>query len=318
MKYSSTPRFINVVVFALLFAGFTTLGLFFTFFYLPFLWQALGSGPVNPLTDISVALVAMLGSLGIAGAVVSLLGLFRSAKSLTKTNDDELVRKSFDCYFALGYILAVALLLNATWLIRLTTVNFGNVSMGFVVAVYVIALILVLVGTNIPLVKVYEDDQEAKGMGRVLLLASSSIGVAVGVTFLYAGIVTLALGGGLSGQSTFLLKYFTLAIAPCLGAILAGFGLVFSKKGASKKSSVLLYTSLAVYGLGIMYSGVLALLFNNTSKDKYIFMEQTLSAHPTNWLVNTVLGFVVGGLVLIGAIILVFVTLKPKKEKKAR
>ncbi|MCR5079381.1 MAG: hypothetical protein K6B65_05675 [Bacilli bacterium] len=317
MKYSSTPRLLNAVVFALLFVGFAVLALFFTFFYLPFLWSGLGSGPIeNSLSDVSVALVAMIGSLGVAGAFISCIGLIRSIKALMNGKDDELVRRSFDCYFSLGYVLAAVLFLNATWLIRLTTANFGDVSMGFVIAVYIIALILVLVGTNIPLVKIYEDDQEGKSMARVLLLASLSIGVGVAVSFLYAGIVTLALGAGISGQSTLLLKYFTLAIAPALGGIVAALGMFLSKKGNDKGSSIALYSSLGIYGLGIMYCGLLSVLFNNTTKDKFIFMEQTLSAHPTNWLVNTVLGFVIGGLILIGAIALVVITVMPKKDKK--
>ena len=314
-KYSSTPRFICLIVFAILTAGFGFLAVYFTFLIAPFVTK-IPNAIIEMDYDIAFGLYAMLGSLGIAGTFVSLLGLFRSIKAIRK-EDDESTRRCFDGLFSLGYVVAMALFANAGWLILLTTKNFGNVSIGFVVAVYVIALILVLVGTNIPLVKVYEDDDEGVGMARILLTASLAVGLAVGVTMLYSGFVNLIGNSGSSNKaSVYILKFFLLAIAPVLGCVLAAIGLRAHKKGNGKAGSLCLYSSLGLYGLGMLAAGALLSVTDNVKSwnNTGSLMENKFAAESV--VTNSVLSYVFGGLVLVAAIVLICMTLKPKKSAK--
>lgn len=314
-KYSSTPRAINLVVFPILALGFGFLAVFFGFLLAPYVTK-IAVAPIEMDFNIAYALYAELGMLGLAGFVVTCLGFVRSILAYGKT-DDESCRRCFDCYFSLGYVLAAGLFCNAGWLILLTTKNFGNVSIGFVVAVFVIALILVLVGTNIPLVKVYEDDDDGVGMARILLTASVAIGLGVGVIFLYSALVNL-IGNTGSGNkaSVYILKLFLLCIAPLVGCLLALLGLRAHKKGNGKAASLSLYSSLGVYGLGMLLAGALLSVtdnykvWNNTGS----LMESKMGV--TSVLTNSVLSYIFGGIVVIAAIVLVAMTLNPKKKVK--
>lgn len=320
-KYSSTPRTINLIVFVLLTAGFAFLAVWFSFLTVPYVWTGVSHAPIDvDRENISLGLYAILGCLGIAGTIVSGLGLCRSVVAFRK-NDDEAVRRTFDCYFSLGYVLAAALFLNAGWLILQTTKNFGSgVSIGFVVVVYIVALILVLVGTNIPLVKVHDADDDGVAIGRILLLASLAIGAAVAITMLYSALILSINGDGHKTHKVYLLKDLVLAIAPFIGCALASVGLRASKKGQMLRSSLLLYMSLGVYGLGIIAAGILT-YFTGVNKDwnrsnigSYLEPKFAISEYMT----NSVLSFVFGSLIVVAACVLFAVTLRPKKEKAAR
>ena len=322
MKYSSTPRLINTIVFTLLATGFGFLGIYFGFLVTPFLWDKIANPPVE-VPYLSVALALMLGSVGIAGFVLSLLGLFHSIKSLAKGKDDVSVLKAFNCYFAIGYVLVAALLLNAVWLIRLTTTNFNDsISVVFVIIVYLIGVIAVMIATNIPLVKVYADDESGKSIGDVLSLASIAGGASVALVSLVSCLVTVAGGNGAPGQSVIATKFAVFGAIPLVGALVAFFGSFLGRKNPGSKASVsMLYGSLGVYGIGIMVCGLFSVLQNDSKKDKYSFMFQGKSTNYgywANWLDSTVLSFVVGGLIFLGAIALIVITFVPKKEKKAK
>ena len=179
-------------------------------------------------------------------------------------------------------------------------------------------MILVLVGTNIPLVKVYEDDDEGIGMARILLTASLAVGLSVAVTMLYSGFVNLIGNTGSSNKaSIYILKFFLLSIAPVIGCVLAAIGLRAHKKGNGKAGSLCLYSSLGVYGLGMLLSGVLLSLTDNVKSWKNnagSLMENKFAVDSV--VTNSVLSYVFGGLVVIAAIVLICMTLKPKKNAK--
>lgn len=317
-KYSSTPRLINLIVFAILTAGFGAMAIYFTFLIAPWTWSQVKFAPVSvDRENISLALYLMFGSLGVAGTVLSLLGLLKSIAAFRKT-DDESVRRCFDYYFSLGYVVATALFCNAGWLILLTTKNFSaNLSVAFVVVVYVVALILVLVGTNIPLVKVYEDDDEGVGMGRILLSASAATGCGIAVTMLYSGIITAALNDGTAATMlVYLTRYLILGFVALLGCLIAFLGLRTHKKGNGKLASILLYASLGVYGLGMIGAGIMQTVVAEGPKvwkNSGSFMGTDFAV--THNTTNMVLSYVFGAIVVIAAIALICVTLMPKKKK---
>ncbi len=314
MRYSSTPRMLNLVIFAALAVGFGFLGVYFGFLVTPFLWSGMHTTPIA-VPEISVALSVMLGSLGVSGLIIAIFGLFNSIKSLLK-KDDVYVLNSFNCYFALGYLLVAGLFLNATWLIRLTTTNFNpNIAVWFVIIVYIVAMIAIMIGTNVPLVRIYNEDESGKSIGDVLLRASFAGGLGVAIVFLVSLLITAIGGEAGAGKNVISVKFAVYGIIPLIGAILALVGRFLAKKESeSKLSAGLLYGSLGVYGIAMMVCGIFSIIYNG-DKDKFSLMTQTPYGHWNNWLDTTVLSFIFGGLVLIGGIVLVVVTFLPKKEK---
>ena len=317
MKYSSTPRLINTLVFAVLAAGFGFLAVYFGFLVAPYLWKEIGVTAIE-IPVISYGLAAMLSSVGFAGLILSIIGLVNSILSFMK-RDDKYVLNGFNCYFALGYVLAVALILNASWLLPLTTSNFsGDVSMPFVAIVYVIGAVLVMVGTNIPLVKLYENDESGKTMGKILLLASIVIGVSIFITFAISLLFVLIYGAGKVGQINLIVKFLVYGLIPLLGACVAFFGLRASRKDdESKLPATLLYASLGIQSLGILAAGIFMCAYNTDEKLSLVSQTKNGSFGALdNWAGYAGLSFAVGGVILLGAIALIVITYLPKKEKK--
>lgn len=320
MKYSSTTRLLNIIMFALLTLGFGTLAVYFGFMVAPFVWT--GKGAPVKIPDLSLALVLLLGCYGLAAGCASLIGLFNSIRSFLKGNDDKLVRKSFNSYFAVGYITATAILLNAVWLYRLTTTNLKYDGIAFIIVVYLIAFILAMVATNVPLVKLYGDEDNASSSLSVLLLSSFCTGLGIALPFLACLIFAGANGSTNAGYRVMVWKFLTYALIPCLGALIALAGLLLHKKAekggnAKKAPAVLLYSSLGVYGLAIIAAGVFAVVYRATD-DKYSLMNAKGVGSWANWLDTSITSFILGSLIIIAAAVLVTLTLAPMKKKTKR
>lgn len=320
MKYSSTTRLLNIIVFALLTLGFGALAVYFGFMVAPFVWTGKGA-PVD-IPDLSLALVLMLGCYGLAAATASVIGLINSVRSLLKSSDDKLVRKSFNSYFAVGYITSAAILLNAVWLYRLTTTNLKYDNIGFIVTVYVIAFILVMVATNVPLVKLYGEEENASSSMIVLLQSSFASGFGIAVPFLACFIFAAANGSANAGYKVMVWKFATYAAIPCIGALVALVGVLLQNKadkaGSVKKSpAVLLYSSFGVYGLALIAAGIFSLVYRSTDS-KFSLMNAKGVGSWTYWLDTSVMSFIVGGVIVIAAIALVVLTLvSPKRSKRS-
>lgn len=318
MKYSSTPRLINTIIFALLSIGFGFLAIYFGCLVNPFLWNITGSPIDNMPTSGSVALYEMFGAIGFAGLIISCFGLVTSVKSLLKSSDDELVVKSFLSYIALGYMLTAVFLLNAAWLYRLTTSNFGYNGIGFVIVVYILAVIILLIATNVPLVKILGEEEDGnKTMSLITgTLAAANLGLAL--AFFGPWIRNLA-AGAYSNSDLVNLKYLMFFLMPLVAALIAflaklGYGKAIKTGQTLKKNAYLFEGALAIDGIAMIIAGVFSYLWR---EKKISFMTSVggSAAKNSNWLEFTVMSIIVGSLIIIGAIVLVILTVKPPKAK---
>ena len=260
----------------------------------------------------------MLAAFGLAEFLMSVFGLVTSVRSLLKSNDDQLVKDSFLCYIGVGYIVAAFLFLNATWLYRLTSTNFGFDKLGFVIVAYLIALIIVLIATNVPLVKLFGEESDGN---KTMMLLSGSLGVAnCGLALAFIGPMIRNLAYGSFAHSNLVngkyITYFLIPLIASLVAFVAFFG--YKKAAASnetkKLNGFLFEGALAIDGAAMMVAGILDYL---THEKKVSLLVSTAgnSAANSNWLEFVVVSCIFGGLIVIGACVLAYFTAFPPKAK---
>ena len=318
MKYSSTVRLINVILFVALGIGFGFLGIYFGFLVTPFLW--LKTGPIE-LPTMSFGLAAMLGVTGLAGLIVSAYGLFNSVLSLLREKDDRLVRRSFGCFIAIGYLAALFFLINATWLYRLTSTNIGYDEFGFVIVVYSVLAIISLLVSNIPLVRMYGEGEELNSIMKIIdgTLFASTLAVALVFLSSYIMVVT---GNGVYQQAAVanqMLVGFLLSLGAALlsGVAFVGYAIA-DKTGSIKKINGFLFEgSLCVTGGLILSAGI----FEYLSQSKKTPDDVSLVAraiHSTNgaYMEFSVMAFILGGLLILASLAFARSTLKGSGDKK--
>lgn len=321
MKYSSTTRLINTIVFAILAVGFGFLGIYFGVLVAPFTWNHMNDLFGNVHDNIGWGLCALLGTFGLAGLFISLFGLIQSARSLIKGNDDELVRKSFASYVAIGYSISIFAFFNAIWLYRLTSSNIGYDDIGFVIVVFALIGIISLVVSNIPLIRLYGESEELNKIMRVIV---GPLVAGCASLFLIFGISFLVLNGAATAyqRSLGLVEFGVGAGAFLLATLLAclafvGYGRAAKKGVINKGNGILFEGTLFVIGGAIIAAGVIEYL-NQSNKDRSIssLVTKTTPNANVNFMDFCVMGWILGGALIILACFLAYSTLKKQKVSK--
>lgn len=313
MRNYSTMRSVNIFLFCLLMAGFGALAVYFGFLQTPFIWT--GKGAVVDLPDMSYALVLMLGAIGIAGFIISTYGFAVSIMSVVKRNDNYTVR-AFASYIALGYVLCVALLLNAAWLYRLTTTNYGYNEFGFVITLYVIALIVLLIAANVPLVKLYGEEKNSGKTMKVITGTVTAINFGLALPFFLSYLNALSTGT-FNMSSIVTMKFGIYALIAFVAFIvsLASF-IAFSKADKEGKESVLGFSLFGVTSLvdavAIITCGVFAQLF---SEKNISFMAGKIGGLFSYSTEFAVMSYIIGILLVVGVVSVIIYSLTPHKKK---
>lgn len=319
MKYSSTIRLVNLVLFALLGVAFGWLGVYFGLLVSPSLWlQNLPFGLKVP--DMSLVLTVLLGVAGLAGLIISVIGVVKSAISLVR-KDDEIVRQCFGCYISIGYLVAVFFLLNAVWLYRLVTTNLGFDDLGFAIVVYVILMIVALIASSIPLVKMFG---EGEGTNRVMLILSRTLvsaNISVALVFFLAWINILSNRDIVSHADIMSTKFGVYALIPFIAALVGCVAVLgyrrAEKAGQYRKINGIIFEStLCVDGIAIIMAGVLNYIYRD---GPYALMASSVKSELTDAIANefSVCSYIVGGLIVVLALVLVWFTIFPPKFKQA-
>ena len=314
LRNYTTMRYVNLCLFLVLLAGFAVLGIYFGFLFTPYI--IVGHGPIEDIPTMSVALSTMLGAIGISGALVSGFGLYYSIMSILK-NDDSYVIKGFASYIAIGYIISIALLLNAVWLYRLTSTNIGYSEIAFVIVVYVIALIIALIATNVPLVKLFGEDERTNRTMKVLVGSLGAVDLSVGIVFLACALAFISRLGEVANSYLILTKFSVYAAIPLIAFVL--FAIAYALIGKAEKKGVedkagkgLFVTSLAINGGAIIVCGVFAHVF---CEKKISFLASSIQSTIPEYLEFAVVSYILGIIIVLAAVGLVLYTVFGKKKK---
>ena len=320
MKYSPSTRLINIIINAVLAAGFGFLGVWFAFLITPNLLTVQNSVVNIEIPEISVGLSVMLGSLGLAGMLVSLIGLAYSFMAFFRGGNDDLVRKTFSCYIALGYIVAFFFLLNATWLYRLTSSNLGDNDLGFIITVFVILAIIALIATNVPLLHMYGEGEHTNKIMHAITLAFVASDLAVALTFGVLCLANLANLGTFAYSKDVLTKAGIFALIPLVAALLGllalfGFARAERRNVVKKLNSFLFSGLVGVNGIAIIVTGLIGHLHYENGVKNISFMAKLYGASYTARIEFSVMSYIVGGLLVLLAFVLAYTTIVPPKKR---
>ena len=315
MKYSPSTRLINIIINAVLAAGFGFLGVWFAFLITPNLLTVQNSVVNIEIPEISVGLSVMLGSLGLAGMLVSLIGLAYSFMAFFRGGNDDLVRKTFSCYIALGYIVAFFFLLNATWLYRLTSSNLGDNDLGFI-----ILAIIALIATNVPLLHMYGEGEHTNKIMHAITLAFVASDLAVALTFGVLCLANLGNLGTFAYSKDVLTKAGIFALIPLVAALLGllalfGFARAERRNVVKKLNSFLFSGLVGVNGIAIIVTGLIGHLHYENGVKNISFMAKLYGASYIAQIEFSVMSYIVGGILVLLAFVLAYTTIIPPKKR---
>lgn len=322
MKYSSVVRTINLVIFALLFAGFAFLGIWFGFLVVPFQWRGgAGSALASDFPTISVALAMELAVLGFTGAVVAGRGLLASILSVLRPNDDEIVIRSFGAYIGVGLVAALFLFFNATWLYRLTTTNFKYDDIGFVVVVYVIAFLIIMFGTLVPLSKIFGDHERYNEIMRIISLTAGAATLSTALVFFLAFVPFCVNSASTTHSSQLILQSGLGALLPFLAAVcfflaLVGYRKADKEKKVVKLNGFLFEGGLCFTGAAIIVAGVLENVYQYKELRISFLTSQSVPATNGNYVDFAVMSYILGGILVLAALYLAYQTARGGKGKQ--
>ena len=270
MKYQNTSRTLSFLAHALIAVLFGLLGLFFGIFVVPeyfatqqakveWVWE-------NFLFNGAFLLYLELAVIGLSMATISGYGLYHSIKALQNPRDDAPVVKSFTVLIVEGWIMGIFFLLQAVLFFDLTGNNGnGKDNLVFVIVMAVLLALVLLIATNIPMVKLY-DGKDQKPLLKEL------VGGAMVVTFftaLQGGIALLvnatnsSLNPWKQGEINWLLfVIFAMNFVAFVLACLVYF-FIFNKNG--KLAGYLSGMAILALGLGLIAYGVLSIVWKDHS-----------------------------------------------------
>jgi hypothetical protein len=318
MKYSSSIRMINAVVFALIFVAFGCLGCYFSFFVCPDFFDPSGSSQANNfIGNTGYNFGLQFGVLGLAVMLIAALGFVLSLKSIRQENDDKIVKASFLCYVAIGYVFCVFFFLNSVLFYRLI----GKDQIAWWIVVSVILLIGSLIASNVPMMKMLEDADSniiLTVLTATFAVVLFSFVLTMGITYL----VTLRAQGNVGVIRAELLTYVLIAFGTFVLSLAAA--IVFFKnykKGAQIKLPHLLadFGMLLVSGLFFGSSSYEYVYRVTSSKTYHVSLQGTDAIYAG--LDYVIMGYIVGSLLAIGAVVLLISNLigdkKPAAKKEA-
>lgn len=250
MKYSSTARVLSTVFHAMIFIAFGCLGFYFGFFTTPFYWT---SSVLSLFQDGYIGaynLYLELAILGLSLMSVSLYGLIEGIRSLLNPNDDVPVVKSFVAFIGDGYIAAAFFLLQGILLFDLV----ANNNVAFVIVMGILIAVILLIATNIPMVKLFDGKDSTLLLGGLSLSAAVCFAWGAVETFLSYLNHVQSTENGAALVNTQLIIGFALCLV--IAALLFVSGMLILKNGVSNKKTTLLANCLTS-GAVLTTSGLL-------------------------------------------------------------
>lgn len=308
MKYTSTSRTLSTLAHIVIFLAFGFMGMWFGFFVVP---QYLGGqadyfyrdSGLNFDSSGAYFLWLELAVIGLAFMIISLLGAIEGIKSLQNPHDDEPAVRSFSALICEGWIAAIFFLMQAALLWDLT----ANGNLVFVIIMALLIAIILLIATNIPMVKIFDQRDQTP-----LLRDFMGCGAIV------AALIALEAGISIIGASTYasqrvqIFHFLYIMIATsAVTAILAFLGWLYLGKHSDDKglkiSSYLTSGAVGASGIGLMVYGIFDIAYQYAPGSSDVLLKVHLYMKGLSFdLGFGIMAIVIGALLAIGALVLVY------------
>lgn len=255
-----------------------------------------------------------LAVLGLVLLTLSVFGLIYAIKGILKPSDDEPVVKSLTFFVAEGWVVSAFFLLQGVLLFDV--VSFGDSkNLAFVIIMALLFAIMLLIATNIPMVRLYD------GRDQTPLLATLSLSAGIVGLFLGVEVLSNLVFNWLRGENSFSAYHevnLLLGIIVGVGLVIAVLGILASvlikKKGAKGLTIGGFLNSASVFVLG---GGLLSYAF----VDMLVDSDKTLLIHfnskDRSWggYGFDVMAIIVGALAILGSVYFFVATSKDAKNK---
>jgi hypothetical protein len=320
MKYGNTSRSLCLLFHGLIFAAFVSLGIYYGFFLTPFyLDPSMKTYWSGSVVFGAYNLYLELGVVGLSLAVVSGYGFYQAVKAMMAPSDDKPVIKSFTAFIADGYIASVFFILQGLLLFDLT----ANNNLAFVIIMAILLSIILLIATNIPMVRLFDGkDQTPLVVGLNLAGAVTAFWVAIETFLTVIGFLKYTADSGSSLSTTSYSAYFLAQLligtlgGLLVGGLLLASGIVTLKKGVKDPKASLLsgyLTGGSIFGVAaVMISLSIIELVNH---DLPIHLESNDNFTSNYGWGYGIMGVILGAGVLAAAIYFMIVTAKEGKKK---
>ncbi len=316
MKYSQTARVLSLVVHGVIALAFGCLGFYFGFFVTPEYFNPAANQFVEYLFEGSYLLYLELAVIGLSLFLISTYGFVKALLSINEGSDEKLV-ESFSAFIADGWLVSVFFLLQAVLLFDLTsnTTGTSNGSVAFVVVAALIIAIILLIATNIPMVKLFD------GKDSSILVTRLAWGAATALLVIAAeALITLPglyLATDMAYDGDILLQLWTLVVAAGVpGVLLAMLGFKVAKKGIAKTTSFsngTITVTGGLIGIAMLIMGCLELV--GLGDDESFYTLLTTNFKPVGYGYPVML-VILGCLLILGTIAFVGYTFSPKAKRE--
>lgn len=234
MKYTNTSKVLSLVFHGLMTLGFGAMGIYFAFFVVPFAFTTNPYQFSSGLFQASYYLYLELAVVGIAFFLISGFGTYKALMSISGGKDsDEAVRTSLTCFITEGWIGAITLFLDGSVLFDAMKGS-ANAEITFPIVMCVLVSIVLLIATNIPMVRMY-DGRDYSPLLKSLLLGGAIVMITLALDSLFS-LIGLTARSWDAKTMPFLYQLIAIVIPAAIagGLLLAG-GILLPKKEASPK-----------------------------------------------------------------------------------
>lgn len=316
MKYSQTARVLSLIFHGIIALAFGCLGFYFGFFVAPEYFNPGANIFVEYLFSGSYLLYFELAVIGLSLFLISSYGFVKALLSINSNSDEKLV-ESFSAFIADGWVASIFFALQAILLFDLTsnTTGTSNGSVAFVVVAALIIAIILLIATNIPMVKLFDGKDSSilvtrLAWGAATALLVMSVEALITLPGLYVA-TDMAYDADISFQ---LWTLFVATVVP--GILLALLGFKVRKDGFAKTanfSNATITVTGGLIGIAMLLIGCFELV--GLGDDESFYTILTTDFKPVGYGYPVML-VILGSLLIIGTVAFVGYSLSPKAKRE--
>ena len=262
MNYQNTSRVLTLVFHAVIFAVFGALGLYYGAFCVPYYFTS-DPGAFGVGQQLAYNLYLELATVGLTFMLISGYGIYEGFKAIKEPSDDAPVIRGFTAFIVEGYIAALFFLANAA--VYFDLISGSN--LAFIIIMAVLFAIILLIATNIPMVRLF-DGKDQKPLFALMSLGGGSFfafeALLIAITY-FVMIAQPALAYYFNIKMFLLIGFLCSVIA---AGLLIASGVLIIKKGTSspkavKTSGYLAGGSVLVLGVAQALIGALTLVWSD-------------------------------------------------------
>lgn len=307
MKYQNTSRILCLLFHSIITLSCLALGLYFGGFVVPLFFTLNFDAWRSNLFDAPYFMYLEFAVIGFTFAILSGLGTVKAYKAVMNPKDDKEVVQSLTLFIVEGWILSLALLLQGMLLFDMRS---SNSNPAFTIIMSLIFAILLLIATNIPMVKLYDGKDQNQLLSYLLTGAS----LFTGLMFVFVGLSLSLMATNFAHYISSLAMLLILFFQNVIAFVFFFVSRFLLAKGKSKLSGSLAASGILTLGVGLITYGAFDMVYSDKPVHFYLLgtpVQPTTSSEFGYGF--PVMAIVIGAFVLVAASYIFWTVQKEKK-----